>query len=109
MTTGGETMRIAAIQMNSGPVVADNLTLAERLLAEAAGDGCTLAVLPENFALMPEHGRDKAGHAEEPGNGPIQGFLAATAKRYGLWIVSGSLPLVSPGCRSRAPGKSSMR
>ena len=96
MTTGSDTMRVAAIQMNSGPVVADNLALAERLLAEAASDGCTLAVLPENFALMPEHGRDKARHAEEPGNGPIQDFLAATAKRQGLWIVSGSLPLVSP-------------
>lgn len=96
MMTGSETMRVAAIQMNSGPVVADNLALVERLLAEAASDGCTLAVLPENFALMPEHGRDKARHAEEPGNGPIQDFLAATAKRQGLWIVSGSLPLVSP-------------
>ena len=96
MTTGSQKTRVAAIQMNSGPIVADNLALAEQLLAEAAGDGCALAVLPENFALMPERGRDKARIAEEPGSGPIQEFLAATAERYGLWIVSGSMPLVSP-------------
>ncbi|MGB5490303.1 MAG: carbon-nitrogen hydrolase family protein [Woeseiaceae bacterium] len=89
-------MRAAAIQMNSGPDLAANLTLTDRLLGEAADDGCTLTVLPENFALMPERGRDKARHAEHPGGGPIQDFLADAARRYGIWIVAGSLPLVSP-------------
>ena len=89
-------MRVAAIQMNSGPDVAANLELAGTLLAEAAADGCVLAVLPENFALMPERGKDKAQHAEEPGSGPIQDFLSQTAAQHGLWIVSGSMPLVSP-------------
>jgi nitrilase len=89
-------MRVAAIQMNSGPDVADNLDLARHLLAEAAADGCQLAVLPENFALMPERGRDKARHAEEPGEGPIQACLAEAARSHGLWIVGGSIPLVSP-------------
>ena len=65
-------MRVAAIQMNSGADVAANLQLADRLLADAANDSCRLAVLPENFALMPEHGRDKSAHAEQRGNGPIQ-------------------------------------
>jgi len=89
-------MRAAAIQMNSGPDVAVNLDLADRLIAEAADDNCTLAVLPENFALMPEHGTDKAKHAEAPGSGPIQDFLAGAAKRHQLWVVAGSMPLVSP-------------
>jgi nitrilase len=82
--------------MNSGPDVAVNLQLAERLLADAAADGCSLAVLPENFALMPNKSRDKALHAEQPGEGPIQAFLAATAQRLRLWIVGGSMPFVSP-------------
>jgi len=45
---------------------------------------------------MPAQSRDKARHAEEPGEGPIQAFLAEAAKRYALWIVAGSMPLVSP-------------
>ena len=89
-------MRVAAIQMMSGAEVEANLATAERLLQEAADDGCELAVLPENFALMPRKSRDKARHAEKPGEGPIQGFLAAAAKQHGLWIVGGSLPMASP-------------
>jgi predicted amidohydrolase len=89
-------MRVAAIQMNSGPEVDANLELAGLLLRQAARDDCRLAVLPENFALMPRRGKDKAGHAEEAGNGPIQAFLAAAAAENGLWIVGGSMPLVSP-------------
>ena len=89
-------MRVAAIQMNSGAELAENLELVAKLLSEAAADGCALAVLPENFALMPERGRDKSGHAEQPGEGPIQDFLADTAARHGMWIIGGSIPLTSP-------------
>ncbi len=89
-------MRTAAIQMNSGADVDANLRLADELLSAAADDGCGIAVLPENFALMPARPRDKARHAEEPGAGPIQTFLAEAATRYGMWLVAGSMPLVSP-------------
>lgn len=89
-------MRVAAIQMNSGPDVEVNLRLADTLMAKAAAEGCRLVALPENFALMPERGRDKARHAERPGDGPIQAFLADAARRHGVWIVGGSMPLVSP-------------
>jgi nitrilase len=82
--------------MNSGPHVSSNLDLADRLLGEAADDECALAVLPENFALMPEKDTDKAKHAENPGSGPVQEFLAEAANRHGIWIVAGSIPLVSP-------------
>ena len=89
-------MRVAAIQMNSQADVESNLQLADRLLEDCAADGCSLAVLPENFALMPEKSRDKALYAEKPGAGPIQDFLADAAHRHGLWIVAGSVPLKSP-------------
>lgn len=89
-------MRVAAIQMNSQSDMQDNLRLADELIAAASADGCKLVLLPENFALMPEKGRDKAKHAEHEGHGPIQQFLADAAKRHGLWIVAGSMPLASP-------------
>lgn len=89
-------MRVAAIQMNSGNEVAENLELAGELIAGAAADGCKLAVLPENFALMAKRARDKAKAAEEPGTGPIQDFLSETSASHGMWIIAGSMPLVSP-------------
>lgn len=88
--------RVAAIQMNSGADVGENLESAGRLLKAAAEDGAAVAVLPENFALMPKRGRDKAEHAEEPGTGPIQAYLRDIAARHDLWIVAGSIPLASP-------------
>jgi predicted amidohydrolase len=87
--------RVAALQMNSSADVSQNLELAGRLLTEAAGKGCVLAVLPENFAFMGARGRDKLQHAEKLGTGPIQEFLSCTASENQLWIVSGSIPLKS--------------
>jgi nitrilase len=89
-------MRVAAIQLNSGADVRRNLARVDQLLGDAAADGCSLAVLPENFALMPVRSRDKAAHAEKPGDGPVQDFLADASRRHGLWIVAGSMPMVSP-------------
>ena len=89
-------MRVAAIQLNSGANVDTNLETVDRLLGDAAADGASLAVLPENFALMPERSRDKASHAETPGEGPIQAFLSDASRRHGLWIIAGSMPFASP-------------
>ena len=89
-------MRVAAIQMNSSADVGENLQLADKLIGDAVDDGCTMVVLPENFALMPARGRDKAKAAEEPGDGPIQAFLADVSRGHGIWIIAGSMPLTSP-------------
>lgn len=92
-------LRVAAIQMRSVDDVDQNLARAGTLLADAATDGCRLAVLPENFALMPKHGRDKASVAEPVGEGPIQAFLAETARQHQIWIIGGSIPLASGDSR----------
>jgi len=86
-------MKVAAIQMTSGPEVAANLEQARVLLDEAAARGVRLAVLPENFAFMGLKDADKRAVAEADGTGPAQDFLAATARRLRLWIVGGTLPL----------------
>ena len=87
--------KVAAVQMNSNADLAQNLSVAGRLLEEAAADGCLLAVLPENFAFMGVRHRDKLDHAEAQGTGPIQDFLSETASEQRIWIVSGSIPLKS--------------
>jgi predicted amidohydrolase len=87
----------AAIQLSS---VADrdaNLAAAGRLLRQAAEQGVVLAVLPENFSFMGAKERDKLAIAESDGQGPIQDFLAATARELKLWIVAGTVPLAVPG------------
>ena len=85
--------KFAAIQMTSGPEVAPNLAVAETLIAAAAVAGAGLVVLPENFALMARSDAERLGAAEDDGHGPIQDFLAATARRHKLWLVGGTLPI----------------
>ncbi len=86
-------MKIAALQMVSTPEVARNLQAAEGLLREAAAQGAQLAVLPEYFCLLGQRDADKLAVAETPGSGPIQEFLADAARRLGLFIVGGTLPI----------------
>ena len=87
--------RLAAIQMVSTPRVDENLAVADRLLAEAAAQGARLAVLPEYFAVMGMRERDKLALREPDGRGAIQDFLRDAARRHGLWLVGGSLPLAA--------------
>jgi hypothetical protein len=92
---------LAAIQMVSGPSVAENLAAAADLLARAAADGARLAVLPENFALMGRGEGDKVAVREAEGEGPIQAFLAEQAARHRLWLVGGTIPLRAAGDEGR--------
>jgi nitrilase len=87
--------KIAALQMVSTPEVARNLEAAGRLIAEAAAAGAALVALPEYFCLFGRRDTDKLAVAEAPGAGPIQSFLADAARRHGLWVVGGSLPVAS--------------
>lgn len=87
---------VAAVQMVSTPGVEENLATARRLLAEAAGKGAKLVTLPEYWPIMGMSDSDKVGHAEQPGQGPIQEFMAAQAREHGFWLIGGTLPLVSP-------------
>jgi nitrilase len=88
-------VRVAAVQLASGPSVAANLNEARRLIAMAAKQGAKLVALPEYFAIMGMQDTDKVKVREEEGKGPIQQFLADTAKKHKIWLVGGSVPLVS--------------
>ena len=88
--------KCAAIQMASSPNINSNLIEAERLIAEAVNAGAKLVALPENFALMGQHELDKIEQKEQDGSGPIQDFLANTAKKYTVWIVAGTIPIADP-------------
>jgi deaminated glutathione amidase len=87
--------RIAAVQMASGPRVEANLREAARLIEIAAAQGARLVALPEYFGIMGMKDTDKVAVREEYGSGPIQEFLAQTARSHGVWIVGGSVPLVA--------------
>lgn len=87
--------QVAAIQMASGPNISANLLEASRLISRAADAGAGLVVLPENFAIMSINETDKLKIREADGSGPLQDFLAHQARKNGVWLVGGTLPLVA--------------
>jgi nitrilase len=93
-------VKVAGIQMASGPNVAANLSEAERLIEIAVDQGAKLVVLPEYFAIMGLKDTDKVEVAEKEGDGPIQSFLSDLSKKHDVWIIAGSIPL-----QARAAGK----
>lgn len=87
--------RVAAIQMASGAQLDTNLATAAALLRQAADAGALLAVLPENFAYMGKRDQDLLTLAERDGQGPLQDFLKTQARTLGLWLVGGTIPLIT--------------
>src|SRR6266403_74804 len=62
--------KIAAVQMTSSHVVADNLAAAGELLREAKDLGCDIACLPENFSFI---------------------GLSDAARKIRMWILGGTI------------------
>ena len=87
--------KVAAIQMNSGADVGMNLREAGKLMAKAAAQGAQLMVLPENFALMARSDEERVAAGELDGSGTIQDFLAEKATNLRVWIVGGSVPVLT--------------
>ena len=91
--TQAGTIRVAAIQMASGPNVSANLAEAEQLIDLAVDAGAQLVALPEFFCIMALKNADVVKVREAEGRGPIQSFLARMAKKHRIWLIGGSVPL----------------
>ncbi|PKO88953.1 MAG: acyltransferase [Betaproteobacteria bacterium HGW-Betaproteobacteria-10] len=87
--------RIAALQMISGPRIADNLVTAGQLVESAVAQGAQMVALPEYFPIIGAADADRVRAREIFGHGPVQDWLAETAQRHGVWVFAGSLPLTA--------------
>lgn len=90
MVVEHSSLRIAAIQMNTGAELQRNLDAAAALLDAAAAGGAGLAVLPEVFAFMGRSDAERLALAEADGAGAVQAFLSERAAHHRLWLVGGT-------------------
>lgn len=86
---------VAVLQMVSGHDLDQNLADARELLEAASEKGAAAAVLPENFAVLSTRQMLDRGMDERTPEGPIRSFLAEQARRLGLWIIGGSVPIAA--------------
>ncbi|MCF8780479.1 carbon-nitrogen hydrolase family protein [Vibrio sp. IRLE0018] len=84
--------RIAIIQMTSSANPDENVAYIEHWAEQASRQGAELVVTPENALVF--GGRDDYHrHAERLGEGPLQHAMSNLAKRLGLTLVVGSMPI----------------
>ncbi|MFV1981919.1 MAG: carbon-nitrogen hydrolase family protein [Thiohalomonadales bacterium] len=87
--------KFAAIQMASGSNVSSNLIEVRRLIQASSQAGAKIVILPENFALMGMTEQDKVLIRESYGAGEIQDFLKKLATDFNIWIVAGTIPIIT--------------
>ncbi len=93
---GAVTMnRVAMIQLVSGKLLQHNLERAGHWIAEAAAAGAKLVLLPENFAVFDASALLEQGRKELGIEGPVRQFIIQQARKQGVWIVAGSIPVSS--------------
>ena len=82
-------MRAAAIQLNSNEDTDRNLSVADRLVRDAAGRGAKLVVLPEKWTVLGT-GEQMAAGAQTLA-GPAMQWARASARELGIDLIAGSL------------------
>ena len=85
----------ALVQMTSGIDPAVNLETIDRALADAAGRGAAMAFLPEMSLLLDRDRQRSAAYIARETDSDWPAALQAMARRHGLWLHSGSMPLLA--------------
>lgn len=87
MSTSGQHITAALIQMNSQHDCRENMRQAQTLMSDAVSQGCDLLVLPENFLCFGHSGLSRLSAFLDA----LLNDLKAFAKAHAVTIVAGSI------------------
>lgn len=85
----------ALVQMTSGIDPAANLATIDRAMAAAAARGAAMVFLPEMSLLLDRDRARSGAHIRREADSPWPAALQEMARRHGLWLHSGSMPLLA--------------
>ncbi len=91
---------VAVVQLVSTEDVQRNLRATEALIGKAAAAGAKLILLPENFAVLDGGPLSQFAEREGDGTALLQGFLREQAIRKQVFLVAGTMPMVTRPLRS---------
>lgn len=96
-------LKAACAQMRSNGDKAANLATVGRLMAAARRRGARFIAFPENFTFFTDDGEAFRRGIEAEGGATVT-TLRGLARRHGLWLLAGGIPLIPPrGARARGP------
>jgi len=85
------TVKVACVQLTSGPDIAENLKTAEAYIREAASEGAVFIATPENTCQMRKPDRAKLENAPCEEDHPGIPLFSDLARELGVWLLIGSL------------------
>lgn len=85
----------AIVQMTSGIDPAANLGTIDNAMAEAAKRGAAMVFLPEMSLLLDRDRQRSGAHITREADSAWPPALQNMARRHGLWLHTGSMPLLS--------------
>lgn len=94
-----QSLRVALAQMCSADTHAANIVTVAALAAQAAGEGAEMLVLPEVAGLMNRNPETSRKQVVAAGDDPFIGACREIAARHGLWLHTGSTPVLGPDGR----------
>lgn len=86
---------MAVVQLVSGADVNANLKAAARQIKCAAQAGARVVLLPENFAVLDGGPLSQYAELEGDNSALLQGFLRNQAKEHKIYLIGGTMPLVT--------------
>ncbi|MCT8342643.1 carbon-nitrogen hydrolase family protein [Photorhabdus kleinii] len=86
-------VNVALLQLCSGENIKHNLAQIEQQIKQLP-DTIKFVMTPEN-ALLFANADSYRRHAEQQGHGPLQQAVSEIARCYGVWLLIGSMPLIS--------------
>lgn len=93
------TVRVACVQVNASEHMDANIAIAVQRVAEAAADGVSFVLFPENVGLMTWGHRAVVEAAAPEATHPVVKALKQAARNHGVWVLVGSVAVPSPDGR----------
>ena len=97
--TDAPVLRVALAQMCSADTHVANIATVADLARQAAAEGAALLVLPEVAGLMNRNPTTSRQQVVAAGDDPFIAACRDLAARHGLWIHTGSTPVLGPDGR----------
>ena len=89
-------LKTACIQVSAGPDIAGNISVLDKMIREAAGNGARLVATPENSCHVLGKSEKKLETASAQDDHPLVAHMAALAKELDIWILIGSVSILLP-------------
>lgn len=88
-----EILKVALIQLNAGPDIAENLKVTESFIRQAAAQGARLILTPENTCHIRAPATEKLKSSLPEQGHPVLQRFSELSRELGVWLIAGSLSI----------------